>query len=315
MSKYLKIAVALAALALLVAALDWREALGRLGQADPVWILAAVAINVGGILLSALRWHALVPPAALALSRLQAIRLYWIGSLASKFLPSSVGGDVVRGAMAARLGSASAAVSSILVERLTGFWCLSLLAVLALALLPVGDAPLPAQAVLVAMLAVGLVAGPSLVLSRPARRYLEPRLDAAGWPARLRRSLARVAHSIDEYRGKPATLAATIALSLVYYAMLLAMQAAVLAAVGAPPEPLAVLVAAPLVLLAGNLPIAIHGIGVSEAAFVFFYARMGIDPEIALAAALLRRLIVTVTALAALPFWFADRGLGRQPVS
>jgi hypothetical protein len=62
-----------------------------------------------------------------------------------------------------------------------------------------------------------------------------------------------------------------------------------------------------LVTLAAALPISPNGLGVGEAAFVLLYTQIGVAPEQALAAALLRRVVVTLVALVGAVPWLASR--------
>ena len=51
-------------------------------------------------------------------------------------------------------------------------------------------------------------------------------------------------------------------------------------------------VVTPVVLAVGLLPISINGIGTIELTFVFLLGLMGVDPQVALAVAILRRLVL-----------------------
>jgi uncharacterized membrane protein YbhN (UPF0104 family) len=61
------------------------------------------------------------------------------------------------------------------------------------------------------------------------------------------------------------------------------------------------------VTVVAALPAAPNGIGTSEAAFVLLYTQAGLSPEEALAAALLRRLVLTLTSLTGGVLWLAAR--------
>jgi glycosyltransferase 2 family protein len=67
----------------------------------------------------------------------------------------------------------------------------------------------------------------------------------------------------------------------------------------------------PLIALVLMLPISIGGIGVSQAAYPFFYGLAGVPPSHALAVSLLMQAIMIVGSLPGAVFWL--RGRQRQP--
>jgi len=70
---------------------------------------------------------------------------------------------------------------------------------------------------------------------------------------------------------------------------------------------------APLVIFVSAVPIAINGLGVTEAAFVLLFAQVGLRPEVALASAILRRVLLVGISLVGAGFWLAERQ--EDPVS
>ena len=63
-------------------------------------------------------------------------------------------------------------------------------------------------------------------------------------------------------------------------------------AVGADVQLAEAAVVAPVVLAVGLLPISINGLGTIELTFVLLLGLMGVDPDVALAVAILRRLVL-----------------------
>ena len=66
---------------------------------------------------------------------------------------------------------------------------------------------------------------------------------------------------------------------------------------------------APLIPLISLLPVTANGLGIAEGAFVLFYTQMGVAPDQAFAAALLRRLLTIATAVPGGLLW-----LGSGPI-
>ena len=94
--------------------------------------------------------------------------------------------------------------------------------------------------------------------------------------------------------------------------MLIGFQVLVLTAVGAELALAEVALIAPVVQLIGLLPLAPNGLGLVEGAFVLFYVQAGVPAELALAAALLRRLLGFAVSLVGGPLWLARAKAGAR---
>jgi uncharacterized protein (TIRG00374 family) len=168
---------ALASIGLLLWWIDWRDSLKLLGRADLGLVLLVLALNVLRIVLSAWKWELLLRALGIRIGLPQAVRIYWIGTFASSFLPSTVGGDFVRTAISRRFAGVGPIAASVIIERLTGMGVLlafSLIAVLARPDL-VAYRPLWTFLVLgMAGFTGGLLLACAFLLLRPQRIRLAP---------------------------------------------------------------------------------------------------------------------------------------------
>ena len=305
-----KTAVAIASILVLGFAVDWRDSVERLLTAAPGWIALAVALAVAALLLSAWRWERLLRILGPRLGLHAALKVYWVGSLFGNLLPSTVGGDVVRLSLVRKRVGLTNATASIAVERLTGLVMLFVVALLAL--VPGAAATMLDQQRwwLFAGLAGVLFAGVLAVA-------LVPQQLTAATGSRVRRRLLRFprilklldkgqgfAQALLAYRRSPGSLVVTLGLSALFYGILGLFQWALLHAVGAEIGLLQAAIAVPLVILVNLLPISINGLGVTEGAFVLLYSRLGVPAEIALSAAILRRLVIVATTSIGLVYWY-----------
>lgn len=310
--KALKIIVAVSLLALLFISLDWRAALVRLADSSPAWVALACLFNILAIVVSAYRWRKLVIALDIDLDRFHAIRLYWIGTAFNKVMPSTVGGDVVRIAMSRHLGSLTLITSSLLFERLTGFWFLGLFGFGALVSIQGDELAPPYSGAMAWLLGFGLIAGPLVLMCLP--KTIAALTDhRTGMIQKLGGFVCKLTTSLVSFSTRPKVVMINFVLIAIFYAIIFTLQGVLILAVGGKVTPSMVMIAAPLVLLIASLPISINGIGLAEGAFVALYAYLGVDPDTALAAALLRRVVITVVAMIGLPFWLAERG--QPPVS
>jgi uncharacterized membrane protein YbhN (UPF0104 family) len=101
----------------------------------------------------------------------------------------------------------------------------------------------------------------------------------------------RIAIQIMGPAGDRLAVAAAVLYSLPFYAAVILAQYFMLHAVGAHVGLFEVVLGAPLVCAVTLLPVTVNGLFLAEGAFVLVYASVGVAPETALAAAILRRLV------------------------
>jgi uncharacterized membrane protein YbhN (UPF0104 family) len=160
--------------------LFWKIGLGEtltvLRKADLRYWLAALALFILSLVIRAFRWFILIRGLDLSVPFGRVVRLYFIGAFFNAFLPTQFGGDVVRALELTQDTDSSAAVGTVLLDRMSGL----------LVLFVVGLAMLPFQAIrmepwliglLLCVAGGGLVAG-TLVLEGRFLRTLTQRLPA-----------------------------------------------------------------------------------------------------------------------------------------
>lgn len=301
--------VACGALVLLLFLVDWREATAALAHADPGWILGAFLISAVGVVLSAAKWQGLLRQGGIDLPLFTAARLYWIGMFFSNFLPTSVGGDAVRLALTPARGQVVNAAGSILLERLTGLVVMLALCALALRMRPqlLEDVGLHDPLLIVVLV---LTFGTVLLLLAPSLlAYLLPPVIERS-PCALRRLLA-VMHgasvTVAEQASSGSALTRAVLLSLPFYGTIILAQYCVLKAVGSTIPFSQVALLAAIVPLLTIVPLSINGLGVAEGVFVLLYSQVGVVPELALAAAVLRRLVDLANSALGGIFWLQQQ--------
>ena len=107
-------------IALLWAAADGREILRILSQAQPLWLLAAVAVLICQTVLSALRWKLTAAHLGQTLRLPHAIREYFMSQIVNQALPGAVVGDAARAVRARAQAGLAAATQAVVFERLAG---------------------------------------------------------------------------------------------------------------------------------------------------------------------------------------------------
>lgn len=250
------------------------------------WLVATLATVLLGVCLSAVRWHRVLAALDLASDYPPLLRHYLASLFVGNFLPSTIGGDVLRiTRQAADNGDSAGTTASVIIERLSGWLVLPLLTGLAIATNPglLDGRPSRAShtALTLAIVTLGLLA---VVLFLAGSPSVGGRFNsAAGW----RRFTGAIHLGLDRMRRHPGTALEVLTASVAYQ---LAVMVAVFFAVhtlGLPVGWTAVLAYFPVVAIVQVLPITVGGLGTREATLVFFLHPLGVASADAVALGLL----------------------------
>ncbi len=311
MSRRMKLVAGMGLIVILGWLVDWPEAFAAVRTADASWVGAALGVSIVGVLISAGKWRTLLHRCRIGVDFAEAARLYWIGMFFSNFLPSSVGGDAVRLALTPSHGRTERVASSIVVERLTGLLVMLGLCLAGLILrhqyfAALGGLHAPMLAGVGALTAAACLL---LFAPGPLAGVMGRLVPYAPRPLRgVARKLQAVTLAIAAQRRNGRGLLQALLLSFPFYGTIVLAQFCVLRAVNVDLPLVDVLLVGPLVPLLTILPISLNGIGVAEGAFVGIYAALGAAPELALAAAVLRRLVDLANSALGGLFWLGHRG-------
>ncbi|MGH9166162.1 MAG: lysylphosphatidylglycerol synthase transmembrane domain-containing protein [Acidimicrobiales bacterium] len=284
--------------------------LPEIHPATVAWLFSALAATMVGIVLSTLRWQRVLMALDLAVPVRSLLRHQLAGAFVGNFLPTTIGGDVVRATrLSAANGEAPATVASVILERLTGWLVLPVLTLVALAVNPglrrvapgaTGTAMWVAVATLVLL---GLVLG--LATSPGVGRRLA---GTEGW----RRFAGAIHLGLDRARHRPGLAFEILTAGFAY--QLAVVLAAFLAAktLGLAVGWTAILAFFPVVAIVQVLPVTISGLGTREAALAFFLAPLGVPQADAVALGLLVYLVTLGVSLLGAPAFAV--GTRRSPV-
>lgn len=271
------------------------------------WIAGAAALTLVGIVLSSMRWQAVLTVLGVRSHLGHLINHYLACQFVSNVLPTTIGGDVLRVSRLSREnGQSPASFASVVLERMTGWLVLPLLTYVGFVVNPglteLGTATGVAIALASATLAVLVVTMVLVASHRFGARFA----GAAGW----RRFAGAVHLGLERLRRHPAAAVNVLAVGFAYQLVLVAAALFAAKAVGMGVEvgPTAVLAFFPAVLIAQVLPVGISGLGIREGAFVLFLGPLGVPDEQAVALGLLLYLLnLGVSLLGAPAFAFGGR--------
>lgn len=282
----LKLAVSLGLLALLVGRADTASLWAYVRTASPAWLAAALGLYFLMVLASAWRWGLLLDAQGVSVPGRTLTGSFLVATFFNNFLPSNIGGDVVRIADTARpAGSKTLATTVVLMDRGLGLLGLVLLAAVASTVVGESVGPIRAWWLWAGLVAGTLAALPALVAPQVVVRLLAPlrRLNPTWVDVRLE----RLQGVLGRFRQAPAALIGCFAGAVLVQGILVGFYAAIAHAIGVAVSPWHMAVLVPVSFLVQMLPVSVNGFGLREATFSFYFARLGLPIEAALVISLL----------------------------
>jgi glycosyltransferase 2 family protein len=273
---------ALVVLGVLLHFLPLRTVRSTIARVPPIYFLAALLGYLLAHAVGVLKWRMVVNAAGAQLDFATSLQCYGGGLFGTLFLPSIVGGDVIRLAVGLRRSPRPAAViAGNVVDRFLDVAAQAGLVASGLALLP-GSLPESLRSIASRTLLAAVAIGCALLLAGFFLRGVFLR----GRSFRFRRRLGRLRAALRSVSARPHILFAGWLAGTAIQSTFLLLTAWLAAACGLQ-LPLRVwLFAWPLAKLAALLPLTQGGIGVREAALVALLAPFGAAGTLVLAAGL-----------------------------
>lgn len=263
------------------------------------WLVAALGLYLLMVVVSAWRWGLLLRAQHVVAQTTALVRTFLVATFFNNFLPSNIGGDVIRiRDTAAAAGSKTLATTVVLVDR--GIGLLGLVFVAAVGASVTVRAADTLGPWGVALLWAGCVAGVAIavpIIMWPERvgRLLHPlRSLHQEW---VEERISRLVTALGKFRSAPGALGLGLLGAVVVQAMLVGFYAAIAYALNVP-IPLAHLaILVPLSFVVQMAPVSVNGFGVREATFGVYFTRLGLPLESALAVSLIGAVLVMVFSL------------------
>ena len=296
---------------------DLRQLARTLLELTPATIAGLLLLATADRLLMGWKWGLLLRIVGVRTPMARLIRIFYQANLSGAFLPSHVGGDLLRAWWAIQAGGQRYPVlASLVVERLLGLIAAVNWTLLGGTVHAVTTLPGPASRWLAADLAGGLLAnaGFALLLSGRLHGAVLARLERhrAKRPLRL---LHRLYAACAAFAGARRALAANLGLTLLEQALQMGLILAIARSIVVEAEPTAFLAASTLFLLAVRVPIAPDGWGTGELAAIGAFALVGVDATQAFTISLIAHLIPILALSPGLLFLLRPQrnGAGLSP--
>ncbi|HKY22646.1 MAG TPA: lysylphosphatidylglycerol synthase transmembrane domain-containing protein [Vicinamibacterales bacterium] len=263
--------------------------------------------------LMARRWFVLLRP--LDRERLPSfgaiLRIFFVSTFVGTFLPASIGGDAVRAYSLSNHGVPLAAASaSVFVDRMLGVLSLFLMALLGLSL---ADGLASDRAIQVGLAATGLACAIAsvLIFSSAAETMAEKLLGRVTWNW-VRRAPLSVLAALRRYGQHRGALWNVLAASVAVQVLRILQAYYLGAAIGLSVPLMAYFAFVPLIMLVMLLPVTVNGIGTSQAAFIWFFSRVGTTGHEAFALSVLFVALQVVGNIPGAVFVIAGTFSGRR---
>ena len=276
---WFRIAASLLILATLVAFLPFHKITAALRIIPAsVWV-GVIAGYLVTHLIGVAKWRLTLHLSNANVTFAQATRCYYAGLFGTLFLPSVVGGDVVRMGLAFRIEhNRAGVVLGSLVDRVLDTLSLAIVAGIGVLLLPGTLSPHHRQAfvALAIVFSASMAAAVALLLFLPWQKL----------PFKLRRISVKVRRAARAIAARRQYVLISFALGIIIQMMLVVLSATIAGACGLHVQFRTWLLVWPLAKLLALVPLTLGGLGIREAGLVALLTPFGVAPALAVAAGL-----------------------------
>ena len=307
-----KIVVSAGLLMLLFSRVDFATLWAHARGASPLWLAASIGLYLLMVLISAWRWGALLDAARVMVEARTLISSFLVATFFNNFLPSNIGGDVIRIADTAK-AARSRTVATLIVLADRGIGMLGLLLVAALGASLAAELPgtgVIGPSILWALLAGGMLAA-GVLISQPSLpgRVLRPMQRFH--PEWIGERLARLDGLLASLRAAPGALLRCFSGAIAVQLVLVAFYMAIAFSMSIPVSYWQLALIVPMSFLVQMLPMSMNGFGVREATFAYYFTRIGLSIEQALLVSFMGAAMMLVFSISGAAAYL---GRGRQTV-
>jgi len=303
MKMLIRLAVSAALLYYVLSSIDLALLWERVQGMNAGWIGLALASWVFVQWVSVWRWHRLLRAQHVEVPTKTLTESIWVSLFFNNFLPSNIGGDVIRIAdTAGPAGSKTLATTVVIVDRALGLVALILVASVGAFAASLVGIHVPGARWLWMATAAGLVlAIPVIAIPRLTEYLLRPlRLLNRPW---IDERLQRLEDAILRFRASPSTLISAFGGAIVVQVTIVVFYLFTARGLDVPLPILLGAVLIPVSLAVQMAPLSINGFGVREAVFAFFFRRFGLPIEAAVALSLVSTgLVMSLSLVGGLMF-------------
>ena len=273
----IKVGVSVALLVVLFRRADVSAMGDQIRHMNLAWMFAALATYGLMLIVSAWRWQLLLKVQTISVGFGHLTNSFLVATFFNNFLPSNIGGDVVRVAdTAPYAGSKTVATTVVLLDRVLGLIALLAVAAGASALAMAAGIQLTGVGYIWIAL-TGLLAGLLFVLLYPNLFARMMHGIAGGRGEGIQTRLLNLLGTMSRFAEQPRPLGAAFLGALAVQLLLVVFYMCAARSLAVPLPLMAASVVVPVSLAVQMIPLSINGFGVREAVFAFFFASLGLN--------------------------------------
>lgn len=267
-------------------------------NASLAWLAVAMALYVVVVLISSWRWHRLLEAQHVHVTYAHVTGSFLVATFFNNFLPSNIGGDVIRiRDTAEAAGSRTRAATIVLLDRAIGLIGLVLVAALGATIATeLGDSE-PFNPL---WLWLGMAGGSAAVV---AALFYPKLIGVALKPLKIFHQewvtlqISRLIHALEKFAESPVALLQCFGGAIAVQAVIIAVYAVIAYAMHIPVPVVQLAVMIPMSFLVQMVPLSVNGFGVREAFYVFYFARLGLSTESAIALSFLGTVLIMLFSI------------------
>ena len=291
----LRVAVSVAALAYVISHARLHDIWQVLANTAVIYVLIAMVIDQLTNFISSKAWHSLASSLGLKATFTRLLHLFYVGKFFNVFLPTTIGGDVVRALHLTKDSKKGAkAVASIMMSRLVGLAAMVTIFVIGIMLRPDIVESRVLLAVAVVLLAFTLFT--LILFSKVIIHLFEPLLRRLTY-LKLNHRILKLHEAIRAYRHHHGALAKAYVFMGLFHLLSIVCYYLLAVALGLEISFTYFLIIVPLVNILTALPISLNGVGHREGGFFYFLTQGGVPPSAAIALPLLSYIFTLDSAI------------------
>lgn len=287
----LKIIISAALLWLVLSHIDLCQVASVIQKADLIWVFWALGFNMLIVIVGVFRLRLLLTAKSnQRVSFLSLLEIYWIGMFFNLFLPSQVGGDIVKAyKLSKRSKQANDSVAAVVMDRIIGLTSMVFVAGLALVFGRYSlNVSVAWKAIMCALLIC--VAFYYFIFNKKAMNKMQFMVQWLKW-LKINDLARDIYFSFNAYQDRFNVLGYAFLISIAFNSMGFIGGYFLARAVGVDLPLVYFFILLPLISVITLVPVSISGIGLQEGAYVFFFSQLGVDPAKALGISILSHIL------------------------
>jgi uncharacterized membrane protein YbhN (UPF0104 family) len=258
----------------------------RVKGMNAAWLLLAIVAFIATQSISVWRWNRLLRALHIEVEPKRLRESIWVSLFFNNFLPSNIGGDVVRIAdTAPAAGSKTLAMTVILVDRVIGLTALLIVAASGAFAAQLFGVHIPGARWLWLASGIGAVAAISVIAMPQLVGHAFMPIRALNKPWLTERT-QRLEDAVIRFRNAPSAVIGAFGGALVVQITLVAFYLLTAEGLSVPLPIFLGAVLIPVSLVVQMAPVSINGFGVREAVFALYFRRFGLPTDAAVALSL-----------------------------